>query len=363
MKNSIAEQEFYHPFIDGLRGIAILLVVLVHTSQSVRLGDPGHMSVGLDLFLSQTPRGVQLFFILSAFTLFCSSKKRFVREDHPTLNFFIRRAFRILPFWFVMTLFYGLRQHAPFVQIAANFFFLFGFFTFKEGFFTTPGGWSLFVEETFYVFLPFIFTHVRNLKTSIGLLVGTLGLCFAWGWWAPFPPAQWFCFAFGIVAFYLLSWKPFQNLQSHSFAPPALDLFALASLGFMFCADYRAAALSLFFLVIASSVKKGLFGRLTRTWLLRQFGARCYSIYLFHFALINFLSHRRDRFMSVTGLVSCPLWERILAGFLVVSAASFCVSFFTFNFFEKPCVNLGKKVIELLARRRDRWVVLGKGSL
>ena len=44
-------------------------------------------------------RGVQLFFMLSAFTLFASSKVRFARDRFPALNFYVRRAFRILPLW------------------------------------------------------------------------------------------------------------------------------------------------------------------------------------------------------------------------------------------------------------------------
>lgn len=51
--------------IDALRGIAVLLVILVHTSQSI----PG-ISLPLRYFSKYGQMGVQLFFIISAYTLY-----------------------------------------------------------------------------------------------------------------------------------------------------------------------------------------------------------------------------------------------------------------------------------------------------
>ena len=46
-------------------------------------------------------RGVELFFVVSALTLCLSSAARSNREALPTLNFYIRRFFRIAPMFYI----------------------------------------------------------------------------------------------------------------------------------------------------------------------------------------------------------------------------------------------------------------------
>src|ERR1700750_1903647 len=87
--------------LDSLRGIAVLNVLLVH---SVYWSDKRQLhphAIAEALYAGQ--RGVQLFFLVSAFTLFLSFEKR-RRELRPTLNFFIRRIFRITPMFWLATI-------------------------------------------------------------------------------------------------------------------------------------------------------------------------------------------------------------------------------------------------------------------
>ncbi|MBW4476371.1 MAG: acyltransferase family protein [Tolypothrix brevis GSE-NOS-MK-07-07A] len=101
-------------FIDALRGIAALGVLLVHTTQhcgSLHALIPGITSFGL--------RGVQLFYILSALTLFLSFEERYKKDKYPLISFFIRRFFRIAPLFYVVILInfmikgYSARYWAP----------------------------------------------------------------------------------------------------------------------------------------------------------------------------------------------------------------------------------------------------------
>src|SRR5688500_15882045 len=89
-------------YIDALRGLAILAVVMVHASQY------GSFDVHpiLARIISEGGRGVQLFFLVSAFTLFLSYKNRSPLESHPTRNFFIRRFFRIAPMYYLGIVYY-----------------------------------------------------------------------------------------------------------------------------------------------------------------------------------------------------------------------------------------------------------------
>lgn len=82
-------------YIDNARGLAILMVILVHTSQSVQL-EWGIISI----LSGYGQMGVQLFFVASALTL-CLSFHQRKDEPNPILAFYIRRLFRIAPMYYL----------------------------------------------------------------------------------------------------------------------------------------------------------------------------------------------------------------------------------------------------------------------
>ena len=90
-------------YIDALRGLAILGVLIVHCGGH---GDNGAIPQSLLAIISNGARGVQLFFIVSAFTLFLSMTHKYEQEKHPKLNFFIRRFFRIAPMYYIGIVYY-----------------------------------------------------------------------------------------------------------------------------------------------------------------------------------------------------------------------------------------------------------------
>jgi peptidoglycan/LPS O-acetylase OafA/YrhL len=91
-------------YIDVLRGIAILMVMLVHTSQAVN---------GVSQLVGDIARsgqmGVQLFFVASAYTL-CFSRIRRAEEKQLLFSFWIRRFFRIAPLYYVAAIAYFLAE-------------------------------------------------------------------------------------------------------------------------------------------------------------------------------------------------------------------------------------------------------------
>ena len=155
-----------YDFIDALRGIAILGVILVHSSQWVA---PTHAT--LLFVMHEGARGVQLFYVASALTLCMSWMARSSHENFPVRNFYIRRLFRIAPMFYIAILIYTfLNGFAPaywspngiewwFIPLTVSF--LHGFHpeTITS---VVPGGWSIAVEMSFYLILPFLLIHIKS---------------------------------------------------------------------------------------------------------------------------------------------------------------------------------------------------------
>lgn len=171
-------------YIDIARGIAILMVMLVHTSQPVN---------GVTQLVGDIARygqmGVQLFFVASAYTL-CYSTIRRSGEKRPLISFLIRRFFRIAPLYYVAMVGYFLLESNMhilaiiklpyslynFATIAANILFIHGFVPAANNN-IVPGGWSIGTEMAFYVIFPVLFilfdrAYQRSGITALYALVG-----------------------------------------------------------------------------------------------------------------------------------------------------------------------------------------------
>lgn len=154
------------PELDGIRGLAVLMVVIWHFF----VCQPSNTYTGkLPFFLplNATWSGVDLFFVLSGFLI-----GGIIFQNHEKKGFlkifWIKRACRILPLYLLVCFCCVLLKH---LLDAKKFAWLFdglmpflSYFTFTQNFFmgareTYGGGflsvtWSLAVEEQFYVFAP-----------------------------------------------------------------------------------------------------------------------------------------------------------------------------------------------------------------
>ena len=157
------------PALDGLRGCAIVLVILFHANVwfGGEFGGPGGV---LSLVFGAGWIGVDLFFVLSGFLITRLLLEDRVREDRSAFfrKFYLRRALRIFPLYYGFLLLYLLlprselfnnaHTHVPAIGTLSLAFFFYNFQS-ALGHLTIPtlnAFWSLCVEEHFYLFWPLL---------------------------------------------------------------------------------------------------------------------------------------------------------------------------------------------------------------
>jgi peptidoglycan/LPS O-acetylase OafA/YrhL len=183
--NNDTPVRMHYPALDGLRGIAILLVVLYHNFSFIP-------------FLNYGWLGVDLFFVLSGFLITeILLSKRNARNYFK--NFYTRRMLRIFPLYYLCLILFIL-----ILPTLKNFPFNFNFYTGNQLWFwfyienwlliLKPWGdstlvlnhfWSLAVEEQFYLIWPIVVVFIRKPKhllwlcTSL-LIIVVLSRCYIW---------------------------------------------------------------------------------------------------------------------------------------------------------------------------------------
>ncbi len=159
-------------FIDSLRGWAIIGVLLAHTSIVGNVAYPSWLRN--ITYLNVAPRGVQLFFVVSALTLCMSWTKRKEKEKYFLRNFYIRRFFRIAPLFYLAIIYFlfiqgywnGNLNHFSFANIFTTFFFVNGVFPAWMNN-IVYGGWTIAVEMMFYALFPLLVYTIRSVRVAM----------------------------------------------------------------------------------------------------------------------------------------------------------------------------------------------------
>lgn len=175
--------------IEGLRGLAALLVVYAHYWPAA--GIQAHLTV----FAFS---GVDLFFVLSG----CVFAKYFTGATLQPLPFYVRRFFRIVPLYVLGVAVYawlrwGLQWDAGLV--AKHLLFVHTWQTYEIAYALNPAFWSLPPEVEFYLALPLLALCCRDRRSVLLLLLLALALraALAHGQSAPSTPANW-AFTLGV---------------------------------------------------------------------------------------------------------------------------------------------------------------------
>jgi peptidoglycan/LPS O-acetylase OafA/YrhL len=367
------------PALDGLRGVAILLVLLRHAVFGVSSvqGIETHSRLTY-LFLSMgqlTWSGVDLFFVLSGFLiggilLDVRSSPRYFQ------TFYLRRVYRILPLYFLvigLSLLPHLLAEFSAARAArtsplpipwwAYALFIQNFWMAHLGTFGPSGmgiTWSLAIEEQFYLTIPFVIRKVRPRNLLIVLLM--VIVCASWlrvllHSSMAFPglasyvltPARADGLSLGVLAALLVRNPTFWNwLRSHSRILWQITILFFLGTCYMTWQGYDALSLpmttwgfswlAVFYtciLLIAILPGDGIVPRILQNKSLMRLGTLAYCSYLVHVAFMNAIRHPLKAYFPQYPVAA---W---LVGGLVGMALTLSVASLSFKYFEKPLLRRG----------------------
>ena len=162
------------PELDSVRGIAVLLVLLLHGFHSVGIPDTISPSARRVLELTQFGgHGVDLFFVLSGFLITGILLGQRDRLGYYQ-SFYLRRALRILPPLFTLLILLAIFRIASAKAIFTSLFFLSNIAPLFGLSNAWAPLWSLAVEEHFYLIWPTVIHRLSSRFTMIvaGAIVG-----------------------------------------------------------------------------------------------------------------------------------------------------------------------------------------------
>lgn len=358
--------------IDALRGFAALYVLLFHVHLYFNV--PSRFFSRL---FSAGESGVQLFYIISAYTLFYTLANRKPLPPHWKRDFFVRRFFRIAPLFYVSMIIYllvyglgprystGGKIGITWDNILATTLFLNGFHPCWIGS-IVPVGWSITVEMSFYLLVPLLFTIITSLSRAIIFTVGAIGIALVsaqqliahplieqQSLWRMFVDhwivSQIPVFGFGLILFFALPFvsrfldkkhKLVRSFVGFSFIALALALYVVTIGGQQRSVIMNIISSSIFFLFIIGVTIFPLRLIVNRGSIF--LGKISYSFYLMHTVCLHYVINGMAHFH----LVSKPSsWNEFLICFALTFIFTVIISVVTFRLIEEPGQRLGKTLL------------------
>lgn len=156
-RRSKGESPSYLPLVDGLRAVAVLMVLASHLPMIQNFAASYYVWKFVEL-AHFAYFGVDIFFVLSGFLITRLLLKERERTGSISFSqFFIKRALRILPIYYLCVLAMALIFPQSWHGVPSLLVFVFNYY---HAFHSTPypmeHAWSLAVEEQFYLLWPFL---------------------------------------------------------------------------------------------------------------------------------------------------------------------------------------------------------------
>jgi len=343
----------YLPYIDGLRGVAILFVVSAHMGLGRVI--PGGF-------------GVSLFFFISGFLITGLLISEYNENGKVSLKkFYLRRIFRLYPALLFMTvlavivlLLYHTRIH--FLAILSS---LFYFANYYYAYFKPPAinhlddifniAWSLSIEEHFYLIFPMLFYFLyKGGSRLLYLLLIICAAAFAYRYHLLYYAAEeeeaialiyvvtearvdsiiWGCISSLLIHQRQSKW--YLNILQSKWAlliGVAIIFSPLLFSNKLFSEAFRFTRQSLAFMFIVPAIgflgRGALIKKLFENFILVYIGKLSYSLYLFHWLAVTLADYFFD--------YATPIWLVVAIGL------SITLSLASYYWVERPFVNLRKK--------------------
>ena len=335
----------YRPDVDGLRALAVIPVVLYHAGAPIFSGG----------FL-----GVDVFFVISGFLITTILHREIGEGRFSIVNFYERRARRILPAYTVVALFalaVGVLVLLPAElrplgssAVAASLFASNIYFYGQADYFgpdleTAPllHTWSLSVEEQFYIVFPLLLLVLSRIgKTGLLAILGVISVATLWGTeWA--LDHHWNGRSYAFYGSHLRAWELLAGSLLAIGKPPALrsrgsrDALSVIALvmilvpmlfmtsatrfpGLSAVAPVLGTALLIY---VGTDGKESIGGRLLQWRVFVWFGLISYSLYLWHWPFFVYT--------KIVFLHEPPAWA--MAGVTVLSVVA---AWLSLQFVERP---------------------------
>ncbi len=346
------------PEMDGLRFVAIAMVILFHVN--------GYLTAKSPLYRASAPpsdwlaqaalvgfRGVELFFVISGFILGLPFAAHYLKGSAAVnlRKYYLRRLTRLEPPYIVALLvlfilavsIHGRPAASFYPHLAASLFYL---HSLLYGTFSPAMGvaWSLEIEVQFYLLVPLLTLlfaiksrALRRASLSI-IIVVTLTAQALFLHHSPraslsiLAYVQFFLVGFLLADIYLASWgeAPRRNLGWDLVAMAGWPLLFVilrshilthwlfpAWVGLLYCAAFRGRVFNHFF---------------SDRWI-TAIGGMCYSIYLLHYEVISAVGRLTGRLGE-----TAPYWIYLSVQLLLIGAGIVAICGAYFVAIEKPCM-------------------------
>jgi len=364
--------------LDGLRGLAIGLVLVWHDVVGLVQTTAGSPSAYAMRALSLTWAGVDLFFVLSGFLIggiLLDNRN----SSRYFSTFYVRRACRVFPLYYaVLALFLLGTSLLPWQDLVEWQAWIFGnaspgwaYATFLQNFTMIDSGlgangmavtWSLAIEEQFYLVAPML---VRSSPKRVlpyvlaSLVVVAVLVRIALYTWAADPgmasfvllPARWDSLFLGMLAAWL--WREPQAINRLRSAAPVIRAVVFVAGGVtavlltanqnigsfgMAAGGYTVIAIGCLGVILLAMVGDGLVQQFFRLRPLVWLGTISYGVYLFHRPMTGFMHGLLlGQPPRITNVADATVTLLALGCTLALAEVSARV-------FERPIVNLGRRL-------------------
>ena len=354
------------PELDGIRALAIWMVLLMHVLSGYPnpRGALGFLPRPVELLIGHGWLGVDLFFMLSGFLItgiLLDTRER----PHYFRNFYARRFLRIMPLYFTVVLVWALFYHhyGRFLLLSS----VFGANLAPLLHIATPHGpsvlWSLAVEEHFYLLWPAIVLLVDRKKL--------LWLCFAIFAACPILRGIFALKGMNPETIYVLSWFRFDGLATGAtialwvrsarfdrktaqvIAAACFVMLCVISVGgepFGLFGTKTPVAVSLRYtqayfafailFVLALAYRGTVWTKVLRTPFVQLSGALSYCLYLIHLSIGDGYQ------VLIARRLHLGPTETVLTRAAVILLVSFAIALLSRKFLEQPCLALKSKFEE-----------------